>query len=901
MSQGRNSPENSEGLEEGFGSAQDVNDSDRSYSSETEGEDLFGENMMDDYKSLEDWDYYEVDPEAEEEAAEATLDISTRRKAEREMEEREGRSNLAGDGLGGAKRLDNLERFQSIFDKYSKHQEHFEGDSVSSSEIPEGIKNMSENEKLVREEIFNEDDTDNDMETFTFEEEMGSLQDWLKMDKPRRAIKKRFLHLLKGCVDENTGAQHYLQKLRSMCAQNGQSLVVSYRHFYSNDPMLAVWLAESPTEILALFNEVATELTFKIFPQYRFIQPEIFVRISDMPICDSLRDIRQLHLNCLIKVSGVVTRRTGVFPQLKLIKLDCSKCGCVVTPMFSSSNKYPEKMVSHCPRCESKGPFTVNSEQTYYGNFQKMTLQESPGTVPAGRLPRYKEVILLGDLIDAARPGDEVEVTGVYKHSLNASLNVKNGFPVFATVIEANYVRKTENFRSEIELTDDDISEIHRLAEDPLISDRIVASIAPSIFGHENIKLALALALFGGQPKEVGQRHRIRGDINVLLLGDPGTAKSQFLKYVEKTAHRAVYTTGKGASAVGLTAAVHKDPVTREWTLEGGALVLADRGVCLIDEFDKMNDQDRTSIHEAMEQQSISISKAGIVTTLQARCSVIAAANPLKGRYDQSISFYENVDLSEPILSRFDILCVVKDVCDPVQDEVLAKFVVNSHYASHPGDKYKKTSIAKNETNISANSEGIQSIPQETLKKYILYARKYVNPKLNNIDQNKLERLYIDLRKESMGSGGMPIAVRHLESIIRLAEAHARLHLREYVKDEDLNRAIGVILESFFSAQKYSVMRSLRRTFSRYLSFRKDKNELLLHLLGTIFHEYALSFERKSDWEEPSGYMEIDVRDFESRASELGVQSCKYFYQSSLFSENGFSMDLDRRRICKRL
>lgn len=211
-------------------------------------------------------------------------------------------------------------------------------------------------------------------------------------------------------------------------------------------------------------------------------------------------------------------------------------------------------------------------------------------------------MILLGDLIDAARPGDEVEVTGVYKHSLNASLNVKNGFPVFATVIEANYVRKTENFRSEIELTDDDISEIHRLAEDPLISDRILASIAPSIFGHANIKLALALALFGGQSKEVGQRHRIRGDINVLLLGDPGTAKSQFLKYVEKTAHRAVYTTGKGASAVGLTAAVHKDPVTREWTLEGGALVLADRGVCLIDEFDKMNDQDRTSIHEVCIQ-----------------------------------------------------------------------------------------------------------------------------------------------------------------------------------------------------------------------------------------------------------------------------------------------------------
>jgi len=181
---------------------------------------------------------------------------------------------------------------------------------------------------------------------------------------------------------------------------------------------------------------------------------------------------------------------------------------------------------------------------------------------------------------------------------------------------------------------------------------QIIKSFAPSIFGHEAVKTALAMALFGGETK-VKDKHRTRGDINVLILGDPGVAKSQFLKYVEKTAYRAVYTTGQGASAVGLTAAVRKDVVTREWTLEGGALVLADRGVCMIDEFDKMNDQDRTSIHEAMEQQTISISKAGIVTTLRARCSVIAAANPVRGRYDTSVSFSQNVDLSETILSRF--------------------------------------------------------------------------------------------------------------------------------------------------------------------------------------------------------------------------------------------------------
>jgi DNA replication licensing factor MCM2 len=222
------------------------------------------------------------------------------------------------------------------------------------------------------------------------------------------------------------------------------------------------------------------------------------------------------------------------------------------------------------------------------------------------------------------------------------------------------------------------------LARDERIRKRIIKSIAPSIYGHEDIKTAIALSLFSGVAKNINQKLRIRGDINVLLLGDPGTAKSQFLKYVEKTAHRSIFATGQGASAVGLTASVRKDPITREWTLEGGALVLADKGVCLIDEFDKMNDADRTSIHEAMEQQSISIAKAGIVTTLQARCAIIAAANPIRGRYNPTIPFQQNVELTEPILSRFDVLCVVKDTVDPVVDELLARFVVGNHLRSHP-------------------------------------------------------------------------------------------------------------------------------------------------------------------------------------------------------------------------
>lgn len=390
----------------------------------------------------------------------------------------------------------------------------------------------------------------------------------------------------------------------------------------------------------------------------------------------------------------------------------------------------------------------------------------------------------------------------MYKHNYDVSLNMRQGFPVFCTVIEANYIAKKEDKSINDQISKEEKKIIRELSKDPNIQERIISSIAPSIYGHRNIKLALALALFGGQSKNIEGKHRIRGDINVLLVGDPGTAKSQFLKYLEKTAHRAVYTTGKGSTAVGLTAAVHKDPVTREWTLEGGALVLADNGMCMIDEFDKMSDQDRTSIHEAMEQQTISISKAGIVTTLQARCSIVAAANPIHGRYEPAKTFKQNVDLSDPILSRFDVLCVVKDSVDPIMDESLATFVVKSHVKSHPTNKKLNSITETTDDNI---------IPQDLLRKYIMYAKHNYHPKHQNLDIDKVCKFYAELRRESFLGGGIPVAIRHIESCMRLAEASARMHLRDYVRADDINTAIAVVLDSFISSQKYSVSQQLRR------------------------------------------------------------------------------------------
>jgi DNA replication licensing factor MCM2 len=899
---------------------------------EEEGEDLFGDDMANDYGEKAELDMYEVDREAEDDDVE-DMSIAARRQADREMRLRDEHDRQQRDPAGNANRLNNEDSDEEEDDEMGGRRRRRNnalvaryrtsrrpsGTPVSGAggsplgSAPGSASRGGGGGRGTPSTYSNDDATQHDPD-FELEANEGTpLRDWINLDKVRREVYRRCAAFLRTFTDDKTGALTYMDRIRLMGASNSQTLVVNYPNFFTAEPNISIWLADEPADILAIFNEAVTDVTLSVFPEYGLIHPEVFIRIAHLPVLDQLRDIRHIHLNTLIKVSGVVTRRSGVFPHLRVVKLNCEKCQSILAPT-ATSHARPERSIALCPECGSRGPFTVNSEQTLFGNYQKLNLQESPGKVPAGRLPRYKEVILLNDLIDNASPGDEVEVTGIYRHNVDPTINIMNGFPVFSTVIEANFVRKVEDAHAEAELTDDDIKDIRSLSQDPRIAERVFASIAPSIYGHANIKRALALALFGGQAKEVGEKHRMRGDINVLMMGDPGTAKSQFLKYVEKTAHRAVYTTGKGASAVGLTAGVHKDPVTREWTLEGGALVLADRGVCLIDEFDKMNDADRTSIHEAMEQQSISISKAGIVTTLRARCSVFAAANPVKGRYDASLSFFDNVDLTEPILSRFDVLCVVRDTVDPTIDETLAKFVVDSHMRSHPdergavaesdgldADGEAGSTPAVADVGLLYSDSGVELIPQEMLRKYLMYARTNVSPKLANIDKDKISSLYLDLRKESMASGGMPIALRHLESIVRLAEAHARLHLRDYVREDDINASISVMLESFFTSQKYAVMRNLRRHFHKYLAYRKDDNDLLFYVLSGLVRDYAATQAGGASDAAGPTTVEVDLEDFEARASEMNVHSCQTFYASKLFEQRKFSLDRGRKKIIKTL
>ncbi|KAF8743961.1 hypothetical protein AX14_013363 [Amanita brunnescens Koide BX004] len=834
-----------------------------------EGEDLFGEALEQDYAENVAMDRY----------SDADIDDND----QRELTAAERRA--AEIAMGRRDRLERAGRRGARAARRSRAPDFLQSDDADAEDDMDelGVARMKRRTRRQYDERRDIDDLDGAEDELPLEQlsdiKAKSIVEWIANERVRRSIVKHFRQFLMTYVDEN-GASVYGQRIRNLGETNSESLEVSYLHLALSKPILAYFLTNAPSAMLEIFDEVALQAILVYYPAYKRIHSEVHVRIADLPLSLSLRDLRRANLNNLVRVSGVVTRRSGVFPQLKYVKFDCRKCGAVLGPFYQDASR--EVKISYCANCESKGPFPVNSEQTVYRNYQKMTLQESPGSVPAGRLPRHREVILLWDLIDSAKPGEEIEVTGVYRNNFDASLNSKNGFPVFSTVIEANHINKKEDLFAAFRLTEDDEKEIRALGRDERIRKRIIKSIAPSVFGHEDIKTAIALSLFGGVSKDINHKLRIRGDINVLLLGDPGTAKSQFLKYIEKTAHRTMFATGQGASAVGLTASVRKDPVTREWTLEGGALVLADKGVCLIDEFDKMNDADRTSIHEAMEQQTISISKAGIVTTLQARCAIIAAANPIRGRYNPTIPFQQNVELTEPILSRFDVLCVVKDTVDPVMDELLARFVVGSHLRSHP--KFDK----ENEEMDVATSLDADTIPQDLFRKYIMYARERIRPKLFDVDQDKLSRLFADLRRESMATGSYPITVRHLESMIRMAEASAKMALREYVRADDIDLAIEVAIGSFVNAQKTSIKKTLQRGFRKYLTQSKDHEELLSFLLGGLVKDKARFYQLQRH-EQPE-LVTIQVSELEERAKEHDIYDVNPFLHSKLFATNGYKL-----------
>ena len=516
----------------------------------------------------------------------------------------------------------------------------------------------------------------------------------------------------------------------------------------------------------------------------------------------SLRSLRAQQLGHLVTLQGMVVRASDVQPCCTVATYTCDRCGAELYQDVSHQREFVPLRTCVSDSCKDSKAETLHGGKCRFVSFQELKIQELPSQVPMGHVPRSLTVHCRGHLTRQASPGTQVTIDGIFLpqrvaesgyRALKAGLvSLQYVHAQNVVVHQKSYDEATTLSPSEQEALDLEVWQVQQ-SDDPVA--KLAHSIAPEIFGHEDIKRALLLQLVGGCTRALQDGLKIRGDINICLMGDPGVAKSQLLKHVASIAPRGVYTTGKGSSGVGLTAAVTKDMATGEMSLEGGALVLADQGICCIDEFDKMDENDRTAIHEVMEQQTVSIAKAGIVATLNARASVLAAANPLYGRYNRSKSLSENINLPNSLLSRFDLMFLVLDIPDVDRDMALARHVTLVHQTEGVDASEKDEEMEDDPLSTTATPAAFQPISPKALREYISRARTH-KPVVPKEVSPYIVEAYVSLRNRDRTGAKRKrndqtvMTARQLLSILRLSQALARLRFSDEVAREDVDEAI---------------------------------------------------------------------------------------------------------------
>ncbi|MUV85620.1 AAA domain-containing protein [Natronomonas sp. CBA1123] len=571
-----------------------------------------------------------------------------------------------------------------------------------------------------------------------------------------------------------------------------RSLYVDWDDLYRFDPDLADDFVAQPDQMRDYAEEALRLYDLPVDVKLG----QAHVRVQNLQETTGIRDIRARHRGQLVAVSGIIRKATDVRPKVTEAAFECQRCG-TLTRIPQTSGEFYEP--HECQGCERQGPFEINFDQSEFVDAQKLRVQESPEGLRGGETPQSIDVNIEDDITGKVTPGDHVRVIGIIH--LDQQEQNQSKTPIFDVYMSGISVEIEDEEFEEMDITDEDKKEIYALSEQQDIEQQFIDSMAPSIHGYEQEKLAIILQLFAGVTKNLPNDSRVRGDIHILLMGDPGTGKSQLIQYVKNIAPRAVSTSGKSSSAAGLTAAAVRDDFAdgQQWTLEAGALVLADRGVAAVDELDKMDSSDRSALHEGLEQQQISVNKAGINATLKSRCSLLAAANPKYGRFDQHEKYSQQIDLEPALLSRFDIMFIITDVPDQEKDKELAEHIVQTNYAGEVYTHQQQNPTSNfSEDEVEKATEDVQSaIDPELMRKYIAFAKRNVFPTMTEEAKTVIEDFYVDLRSKGLDEGSaVPVTARKLEALVRLSEASARMRLGDHVEKRDAEKAVDIVMSS---------------------------------------------------------------------------------------------------------
>jgi replicative DNA helicase Mcm len=561
----------------------------------------------------------------------------------------------------------------------------------------------------------------------------------------------------------------YKKQISESLRSGEKTITIQFPSLSEFSPQLSEKVIETPEETIANMELALEESGLAQKPRIRFLD---LPRTAEVPI----REIRAKHLDQFLAIEGIVRQASDVRPQVVNAKFECPNCAAVLS-VLQIDRKFREP--SRCS-CSWKGNFKLFSKEMV--DAQRLVIEESPDTLEGGEQPRRINIFLKEDLVDPkmeerSTPGSRIKIFGILKE-VPVPMQTGAISTRFDIAVEANNVISLEESFDKMDINEEDIKQILELSATPDLFKRMSNSIAHSVYGYERIKEAILLQLLGGVKKLKSDGGSTRGDIHLLLVGDPGVAKSVILKFTSTIAPKGRYVSGKAATAAGLTAAVVKDEFLKGWSLEAGAMVLSNKGTVCVDEIEKMDEHDRSTMHEAMEQQSVTISKANIHATLRAETTVLAAGNPKLGRFDPYTPIPNQIDISPALLSRFDIIFVIRDLPNKTQDEAVASHVLEEHQQDPIRDV----------------------IEPKLLRKYIAYAKQKIKPRLTAEAVEEIKDFYVKLRNQTIASDSeikpIPITARQLEGIIRLSEAHAKLRLSEEVRREDTKKAIELLKTS---------------------------------------------------------------------------------------------------------